>query len=51
MRSDLDVEPQGLTQQTVEQFYASLELINRLLAGVYGNLSANRNWVEQDHQI
>jgi hypothetical protein len=37
--SDLNVEPQGLTQQTVEQFYAQPGAYKQALAGVYGNLS------------
>lgn len=37
--SDLDVKPTGLTNQTVEQFYAQPGAYEQALAGVYGNLS------------
>ena len=37
--SDLEVKPQGLTQQTVEQFYAQPGAYKQALGGVYGNLS------------
>jgi hypothetical protein len=37
--SDLEVTPTGLTQQTVEQFYAQPDAYKKGLAGVYGNLA------------
>lgn len=37
--SDLEVKPSGITQQTVEQFYAQPDGYKKGLAGVYGNLS------------
>jgi starch-binding outer membrane protein, SusD/RagB family len=37
--SDLDVVPEGLTQQGVEEFYAQPGAYKQALAGIYGNLS------------
>ena len=37
--NDLEVTPTGLTQQTVEQFYAQPDAYKKGLAGVYGNLA------------